>query len=84
MGEKDPAEMEDLAERDDHDEHFDLALTREYFAGLATFQNVTQAAALEHSQFLLHMCLALLLIMLMMVVSLSRREDHSVFAWCCC
>lgn len=45
-------------------EHFDLALTRDYFAGLATFQNVTQAAALEHSQFLLHMCLALLLVML--------------------
>ncbi len=44
-------------------EHFDLALTREYFFGLASFQNVTQAAALEHSQFLLHMCLALLLVM---------------------
>jgi len=46
-------------------EHFDLALTREYFAGLATFSNVTGAAALEHGVFLVHMCLALLLILIL-------------------
>lgn len=44
-------------------EHFDLALTRDYFAGLATFSNVAGAAALENNVFLLHMFLALLLIM---------------------
>jgi len=46
-------------------EHFDLALTREYFAGLATFGNVLDAAALENNVFVLHMGLAFLLILCM-------------------
>ena len=44
-------------------EHFDLALTREYFAALATFSGVTTAKALDNGLFLLHMTLALVLIM---------------------
>ena len=44
-------------------EHFDLALTREYFSALATFGSVGDAAALENNVFLLHMSLALLLLM---------------------
>lgn len=44
-------------------EHFDLSLTREYFASLATFSSVVGTPALENNMFLLHMCLALLLIM---------------------
>jgi len=44
-------------------EHFDLALTQEYFLGLATFSNVTAMDALAHGLFLAHMCLAFLLIM---------------------
>ena len=44
-------------------EHFDLALTRDYFAGLATFSNVTGMDALKNSLFLVHMCLAWVLIM---------------------
>jgi len=44
-------------------EHFDLALTREYFLSLATFRGVGDAAALQNSSFLLHMGLALLLMM---------------------
>ena len=45
-------------------EHFDLALTREYFAGLALFQvhDVIGAAALKNNLFVVHMCLALVLI----------------------
>lgn len=46
-------------------EHFDLAETREYFAGLATFSNVLDMPVLTNNTFLLHMCLALVLIMLM-------------------
>ena len=45
-------------------EHFDLALTREYFAALATFSDVTAMEALKNGTFLVHMCLALILIML--------------------
>ncbi|MBT8396475.1 MAG: hypothetical protein HKO65_01500 [Gemmatimonadetes bacterium] len=44
-------------------EHFDLGLTREYFANLATFSGVGDAAALQNGVFLTHMCLALLLLM---------------------
>jgi len=44
-------------------EHFNLALTREYFAALATFSNVTDMKALANNAFLLHMCLAFVLIM---------------------
>ena len=44
--------------------HFDLALTREYFAGLATFKNVTAMDALANNLFLVHMCLAFMLMML--------------------
>ena len=44
-------------------EHFDLALTREYFAGLASFQGVTGAAALENNLFVVHMGLGFLLIL---------------------
>ncbi len=46
-------------------EHFDLAVTRAYFGGLASFGNVAGAAALEHNMFLVHMCLALLLMLCM-------------------
>jgi len=45
-------------------EHFDLALTREYFAGLATFSNVLDMPVLTNNGFLLHMCLGFVLIML--------------------
>jgi nitrate reductase gamma subunit len=44
-------------------EHFDLALTREYFASLITFSGVSDAAVLQNNVFLLHFGLALLLIM---------------------
>jgi len=44
-------------------EHFDLNLTREYFANLATFGGVADAEALQNGVFLIHMCLALLLLM---------------------
>jgi len=44
-------------------EHFDLTLTREYFASLATFNGVGEAAALGNNLFLVHMGLALALIM---------------------
>ncbi|UCC84065.1 MAG: respiratory nitrate reductase subunit gamma [Gemmatimonadota bacterium] len=44
-------------------EHFDLALTREYFANLATFGGVTGQAALQNEVFMVHMVLAFLLIM---------------------
>jgi nitrate reductase gamma subunit len=44
-------------------EHFDLALTREYFSSLATFQGIGDAAALGNNLFLLHMGLALVLFM---------------------
>lgn len=44
-------------------EHFDLSLTREYFARLATFHGVTNAEALQNGVFLTHMGLALLLLM---------------------
>lgn len=46
-------------------EHFDLAVTRTYFAGLASLADVSGAAALKNNLFLLHMCLAWLLIMLL-------------------
>ena len=44
-------------------EHFDLTLTREYFASLVTFSGVSDAAALQNNMFLVHFGLALLLIM---------------------
>ena len=44
-------------------EHFDLALTREYFLSLASFRGVGAAAVLQNNVFLLHMGLALLLVM---------------------
>ena len=44
-------------------EHFDLALARDYFAGLATFSNVMDMTILTNNVFLLHMCLAFALIM---------------------
>ena len=44
-------------------EHFDLTAAREYFAALATFKGVSQAAALDNNVFLIHMGLALLLVM---------------------
>ncbi|MHC4472933.1 MAG: respiratory nitrate reductase subunit gamma [Planctomycetota bacterium] len=45
-------------------EHFDLGVTRTYFAGLASFSDVSSAAALDHGVFLVHMVMALVLIML--------------------
>ena len=45
-------------------EHFDLALTREYFAALATFSNAMEMQVLTNNVFLLHMCLGFLLLML--------------------
>jgi len=44
-------------------EHFDLALTRDYFASLATFSSVMGEPALQNPVFVLHMGLAFLLIM---------------------
>ena len=44
-------------------EHFDLTLTREYFASLATFGGVANAEALQNGVFLTHLGLALLLLM---------------------
>jgi nitrate reductase gamma subunit len=44
-------------------EHFDLTLTREYFAGLATFKGVAGAEALQNGIFLTHLGLALLLLL---------------------
>ena len=44
-------------------EHFDLALTREYFASLATFGGVMGQPALQNDVFVVHMTLAFLLIM---------------------
>ena len=44
---------------------FDLALTREYFADLATFGNAGHAEALANNVFLAHLGLAFLLIMCM-------------------
>jgi nitrate reductase gamma subunit len=44
-------------------EHFDLKLTHDYFYGLATFADVRGMAALQNNMFLLHMCLAFMLIM---------------------
>ena len=46
-------------------EHFDLSLTRQYFVDLATFGNALDAAALQNNVFVVHMCLALLLILCM-------------------
>ncbi len=46
-------------------EHFDLELTRRYFAALASFDPAAGAAALDNGLFVLHMSLALLLIALM-------------------
>jgi len=44
-------------------EHFDLNLTREYFANLASFGGAADAQALQNGVFLTHMGLALLLLM---------------------
>lgn len=44
-------------------EHFDLALTRQYFGALATFSSVAGMKALENGMFVFHMFLALVLIM---------------------
>lgn len=44
-------------------EHFDLALTRDYFARLVTFSGAASAEALQNNVFLLHMALALVLVM---------------------
>lgn len=44
-------------------EHFDLALTREYSAALATFSSVRGMEALKNNVFVVHMCLAFVLIM---------------------
>jgi len=44
-------------------EHFDLALTREYFASLVSFSGVGDAAVLTNNIFLIHMGLAYLLLM---------------------
>jgi nitrate reductase gamma subunit len=44
-------------------EHFDLTLTRDYFANLATFGSVRGAPALANNAFLLHLGLALVLVM---------------------
>lgn len=46
-------------------EHFDLKLTRNYFAALASFGPSTAAPVLQNNIFLVHMILALTLIMLM-------------------
>ena len=43
--------------------HFDLTASRDYFFGLASFGDVTNSAALQHGMFLVHMCLALILIL---------------------
>lgn len=43
-------------------DHFDLTLTRNYFAGLASFSGVTEAAVLKNNLFLVHMGLSLLLL----------------------
>lgn len=45
-------------------EHFDLTLTREYFASLATFSSVSGMEALNNNTFVFHMFLALLLILM--------------------
>jgi len=45
-------------------EHFDLEVTRAYFASLISFGNVASSAALENGTFVLHMGMALVLIML--------------------
>lgn len=44
-------------------EHFELTLTREYFASLVTFSGVTNSAALQNDVFVVHFGLALLLLM---------------------
>jgi nitrate reductase gamma subunit len=44
-------------------EHFDLVLARDYFASLATFGGIGDAAVLSNNVFLLHMTLACLLMM---------------------
>lgn len=46
-------------------EHLDLALTREYFAGLATFAGVGESVVLTNQVFVVHMTLAFLLILCM-------------------
>ncbi|MHC4176580.1 MAG: hypothetical protein ACYSWU_03690, partial [Planctomycetota bacterium] len=60
-----PASAANLPERSQA-EHFDLKITRDYFAALATFSfsDMTPIKkALEHNVFFVHMCLAFLLIM---------------------
>ena len=44
-------------------EHFDLVLTREYFAALVTFSGVSDSAVLQNNTFIAHYALALVLIM---------------------
>jgi len=44
-------------------EHLDLTATRSYFAGLASFADVSDAAVLKNDVFLVHMGLAFVLIM---------------------
>jgi nitrate reductase gamma subunit len=44
-------------------EHFDLALTREYFGDLARFRSVNGAAALQNNVFVVHMGLAFVLVL---------------------
>jgi len=44
-------------------EHFNLTLTREYFASLVTLSGVSDAAVLQNNMFVVHFGLALLLIM---------------------
>lgn len=44
-------------------EHFDLTAARSYFSGLASFTNVAGSIALQNNVFLVHMCLAFLLLM---------------------
>lgn len=44
-------------------EHLDLEITRDYFFSLATFGNAMVSEALDDNVFLIHMCLALLLIL---------------------
>jgi len=43
--------------------HFDLTLTREYFARLVSFGDVLGSSALQHNVFLIHLCLALVLLL---------------------
>jgi len=46
-------------------QHFDLTIARNYFAALASFGGIQGAAVTRNNLFLVHLCLALLLIMLL-------------------